>query len=222
MGYCKTIKLTEDEFSEIRMSDKDSSCKYTEYKTDLIVKIAKGARYTDIKSFLRLIAASSVWEERVRLTVEYDSEDYTPKGILQVCGWEYAHSAEQTIDDVIESVTSDLYIISQTVPLPDYFDQGERWSQWMEDVTGKIDYVNDEASELYLHSVFDKYPDLYNVDDDPPEDDDPTNDSEDDTSTTVEGDKEDPDYDPTGVATSSTVEEKKPWTGYHGAQANKS
>lgn len=158
MGYSKTIKLSEEEFKDIRLDRKPEDF-YPMSRAELIVNIAKGdITYKGLYYSLNLIALNSKDKIRYDLTQEYDSDEYSPKGTLRACGWSYSQNYDiEDIKDVLQSVCEDLYILSHTVPLPNFFDENERWSQWMNEVVSKIDYVKDEASDIFIHTIFDSH-----------------------------------------------------------------
>lgn len=158
MGYSKTIKLSEEEFKDIRLDRKPEDF-YPMSRAELIVNIAKGdITYKGLYYSLNLIALNSKDKIRYDLTQEYDSDEYSPKGTLRACGWSYSQNYDiEDIKDVLQSVCEDLYIFSHTVPLPNFFDENERWSQWMNEVVSKIDYVKDEASDIFTHTIFDSH-----------------------------------------------------------------
>ena len=134
----KTIKNYERDL--ISYCLKDNSDKST-------VKIAETIEFN-----LRMLYGLIEQDEKYNAYKRWKEDE---EHMLWYCGWEYSHNASYDLDSITESTTDRLVILADVVKTPDYFDDGERFSEKWTEVSENVTGYTDMCRELVIHDIID-------------------------------------------------------------------
>lgn len=96
------------------------------------------------------------WKQDIEARVKDDNGD------VWFCGWEYSrdeYPQYETLDEVIEFSLHNVFGLISTVPLPDYFNDRDRYYEFRKEIAEYIEYIPEAIYSNLNHKFIREYDD---------------------------------------------------------------